>query len=373
VAMGCLMLSVSLAGPLFFPEQASSFAGEVDSLYTFLTVVTVTISVAVAFLLIYFAAKYRRRPGWQVGVPQRRTTPHEVTWISVLLVIALIMFGWGARVFLRQYTPPKDDLVIYVIGKQWMWKFQHPGGQMEINELHVPVGRDVKLILVTRDVIHSLYVPAFRVKMDAVPGRYRTFWFRATKTGRYHLFCTEYCGTNHSGMTGWVTVMEPAAYAAFLSTGRMTRSLAWEGEKLFLDLACQSCHRGDTQGRGPRLDGVYGKPVLLRDGSSLIADDNYLRESIVNPAAQIVTGFEPIMPTFQGQLSEEQLLALLAYIKSLGTAAAPSAAQPGATQPGGRHLLPTLPANPDAQRSNPVGSTPPRTVPIPPLPGEEQP
>lgn len=366
--MGYLMSSPI---PLL-PEQASSYAPDMDHLFLFLTVVSTVISVGIAFLLVYFAIKYRRRPERQVGEPHGRTTSHEISWIVALFVLAMIMFGWGARVFLREYTPVGDDLVIYAIGKQWMWQFQHPGGQMEINELHVPMGRDIKIIMATRDVIHSLYVPAFRVKMDAVPGRYRTFWFQATKVGRYHLFCTEYCGTNHSGMTGWVTVMEPAAYAAFLSTGRITRSLAWEGEKLFQDLACQSCHRGDTQGRGPRLDGVYGRPVLLRDGSSLIADEEYLRESIVNPTARIVAGFEPIMPTFQGLLREEQLLALVAYIKSLGTVA-PSSAQPGALQPGGRYLLPTLPSNPDAQRSNPVGATPPRIAPLSPFPGEEQP
>jgi cytochrome c oxidase subunit 2 len=198
-----------------------------------------------------------------------------------------------------------------------MWKFEHKGGQREINELHVPVGRDVKMIMTSQDVIHSFFVPAFRLKQDVVPGRYTTLWFRATKAGTYHLFCSQYCGTQHSGMVGWVTVMEPRDYEAWMSGGAGNQPLAVTGEKLFTELGCVACHRSDTQGRGPNLVGLFGKPVLLEDGRTVIADENYVRESILEPAAKIVKGFKPVMPTFQGQLSDEQLNALVEYVKSL--------------------------------------------------------
>ena len=204
-----------------------------------------------------------------------------------------------------------------MVGKQWMWKFQHLDGQREINELHVPLGRDVKLIATSEDVIHDVFVPAFRVKADVIPGRYVTIWFRATKPGRYHLFCAEYCGTKHSGMTGEVIVMEPAAYQAWLSGGAQGGSLADAGQKLFGDLACNTCHRPDAQGRGPVLDGLFGKTVSLQSGDTIVADEAYVRESILNPSAKITAGYQPIMPTFQGLVSEEQLLELIEYVKSL--------------------------------------------------------
>jgi cytochrome c oxidase subunit 2 len=214
-------------------------------------------------------------------------------------------------------SPPKETLNIYVVGKQWMWKFQHLDGQREINELHVPVGRDVKLIATSEDVIHDFFVPEFRVKADVLPGRYITLWFHATKPGRYHLFCAEYCGTKHSGMIGSVVVMEPAEYQTWLSGGAAEGSLASGGEKLFAELACITCHRSDTQGRGPVLNGLFGKTVMLEGGGSLTADEGYIRESILNPAAKITAGFQPIMPTFQGLVTEEQLLQLVEYVKSL--------------------------------------------------------
>jgi cytochrome c oxidase subunit 2 len=214
-------------------------------------------------------------------------------------------------------SPPPETLNIYVVGKQWMWKFQHLDGQREINELHVPVGRDVKLITTSEDVIHDLFVPAFRIKADVLPGRYINIWFRATRPGRYHLFCAEYCGTKHSGMTGQVVVMEPADYQDWLSGGAGQGSLASAGEKLFNDLACNTCHRPDSQGRGPVLNGLFGKTVSLVGGGMLTADEGYIRESILNPSAKITAGFQPIMPTFQGLVTEEQLLELVEYVKSL--------------------------------------------------------
>ncbi|HST23023.1 MAG TPA: c-type cytochrome, partial [Blastocatellia bacterium] len=225
---------------------------------------------------------------------------------------------WGASIYYSMYRAPDEALDIYVVGKQWMWKFQHLDGQREINELHIPYGRKVKLTMTTEDVIHSFYVPAFRVKMDVVPGKYSTLWFEPTKPGRYPLFCAEYCGTSHSGMIGFVNVLEPSEYQAWLSGGAGEGSLAQTGQKLFQDFACNTCHRSDSQGRGPKLDALFGSQVQLQDGQRHVADETYIRESILNPKAKVVAGYQSIMPTFQGLVSEEQLLQLIAYVKSLG-------------------------------------------------------
>jgi cytochrome c oxidase subunit II len=228
-----------------------------------------------------------------------------------------VLFLWGSSVFFAQQRPPDETINIYVVGKQWMWKFQHLDGQREINELHVPVGRAVKLIMTSEDVLHDVFVPAFRVKADVIPGRYTSIWFQSTKPGRYHLFCAEYCGTRHSGMIGEVVVMDPAEYQTWLSGGAGEGSLASAGEKLFSDLACNTCHRPDSQGRGPVLDGMFGKHVTLQNGDEVSFDEAYIRESILNPTAKVAAGFQPIMPTFQGLVSEEQLLQLIEYVKSL--------------------------------------------------------
>jgi cytochrome c oxidase subunit 2 len=235
------------------------------------------------------------------------------------------MFGWGAVVYVDYRRVPMDTLDIYVIGKQWMWKVQQPTGLREINELHVPVGRNVKLILASEDVIHDFSVPAFRVKMDVVPGHYNTMWFRPTKAGRYHFFCQQYCGTNHAIMGGWVTVMEPMEYAAWLSgSSDATANPVVAGEKLFVEKACTTCHLSNGTGRAPSLNGVYGAQVLLADGSTVTADDAYIRESILQPQAKIVAGYQPLMPSFQGQLTEEQIIDLSEYIKSLQSQPVPA-------------------------------------------------
>jgi cytochrome c oxidase subunit 2 len=234
----------------------------------------------------------------------------------------MVIFAWGAVVYFKERTPPDDSTEVYVVAKQWMWKLEHAEGQREINELHVPVGRDVKLIMTSQDVIHSFFIPAFRIKQDVLPGRYTVEWFRATKPGTYHLFCAEYCGTQHSGMVGDIVVMEPAQYEAWINGGS-TGPLSATGEKVFAELGCVTCHRTDTQGRGPNLQGVFGKPVQLEDGRTVTADENYVRECILDPGAKRVKGFQPIMPTFQGLVSEEQVNALVAYIKSI------SATKPG--------------------------------------------
>jgi cytochrome c oxidase subunit 2 len=317
-----------------FPEQASTFAGRVDNLYFFLVALTVFFTLLIASLSIFFAVRYRRRKDSEVPDEIHGSPILETVWIAIPFVLAMILFVWSSSVYFSIYRAPKDAMELYVVAKQWMWKFQHPDGQREINELHVPTGKKIKLVLATEDVIHSFYVPAFRFKVDAVPGRYTYAWFEATKPGRYHLFCAEYCGTSHSKMGGWVVVMEPENYQAWLSGGTPGESLSSLGQKLFQNLACVTCHHSDGQGRGPALEGLFGRTVELEGGETVTADEAYLRESILNPRAKIVLGYQPIMPTFQGLVSEEQLLQLVEYIKSIGpkpsTGKAAGQAQPAA-------------------------------------------
>lgn len=305
----------------FFPEQASNFAPEVDALYAFLVVVTLVMTGLIFLAVFAFAVKYRRRSDLEVPAPIVGSIKLELFWSVSPFLVMLIMFIWGVKIYFAEYASfPRNALDVYVTGKQWMWKVQYPEGQREINELHVPVGRPVKLTIASEDVIHSFYIPAFRVKHDVVPGHYQNLWFTATKPGRYHLFCAEYCGNQHSGMIGWVTVMDPVAFQNWLAGGGAEGTMAQQGEKLFAQYGCSSCHLLDTQGRCPTLRNVYGQQVLLDDGRKVLGDDAYIRESILNPNAKIVYGYKPdIMPTFQGQVSEEQILQLIAYIKSLSS------------------------------------------------------
>jgi len=307
-----------------WPTRASTGAGNVDALFIFLVVLSGFMCVAIFTLIVVFALRYRRRKG--VAAQQiEGSNALEITWSVTPLAIFMVIFLWGAIIYFQERTPPRGADEVYVVAKQWMWKLEHEQGQREINELHVPVGRDVKLIMTSQDVIHSFYVPAFRIKQDVLPGRYTTAWFRATKPGVYHLFCAEYCGTSHSGMIGQIVVLEPAQYQAWLAGGGMVGSLAENGQTIFQQLGCPTCHRSDVQGRGPNLVGVFGKPVQLEDGRIVIADENYVRESILSPSAKVVKGFKPIMPVFQGLVSEEQLAALVAYIKSLSQPSGTSA------------------------------------------------
>lgn len=299
-----------------WPSAASTMSDRVDALYLFLIGVTSAVTVMVLILVLVFIFKYRHTKH-PVAEQVAGSLPLEITWSVVPFVIFMVFFAWGARIYVAEATPPKDSLQIYVIAKQWMWKLQHENGRREINTLHVPLGRDVRLTMISQDVIHSFWVPEFRVKADVLPGRYTTIWFRADHTGTFHINCAEYCGTLHSGMVGKVIVLTPDQYNQWLTTGGEMGSFAETGQKLFQSLGCTNCHRFDTQGRGPNLVGVYGKPVLLSDGTSVIADDAYIRESILNPGAKIVAGFRPIMPSFQGVLTEDQLLSVIAYIKSL--------------------------------------------------------
>jgi cytochrome c oxidase subunit 2 len=314
-----------------WPERASSMAGQVDAIYIFLLVVCGMVALLVFTCLLYFAARYRSRAGVEAEQIDG-STPLELTWSIIPLCVFMVFFAWGALVYFKQRTPPRDATEVYVVAKQWMWKLEHAEGQREINELHVPVGRDVKLIMTSQDVIHSFFVPVFRMKQDVLPGRYTVAWFRATKPGTYHLFCAEYCGTQHSGMIGSIVVMEPAQYEAWMSGGP-AGPLSATGEKIFAELGCSTCHRSDAQGRGPNLQGVFGKPVLLEDGRTVVADENYVRECILDPGAKRVKGFQPIMPTFQGLVSEEQVNALVAYVKSLSTTKAPAGTSASAATP----------------------------------------
>ena len=328
-------------------------AGKVDALYFFLVAVSAFFVVLIATLVVVFGIRYRRRAHGDVGATVVPALSLEIAWTVIPLLLGLVMFVWGANLYFAQARPPAETLDVYVTGKQWMWKFQHLDGHREINELHVPVGRAVRITGTSEDVIHSFFVPAFRMKADVLPGRYTTLWFNSTKVGTYHLFCAEYCGTKHSGMIGRIVVMSPEDYQAWLSGGAAEGSLASQGQKLFQDFACITCHRSDGQGRGPVLDGVFGRKVDLASGQTVTADEAYIRESILSPSAKVVAGFQPIMPTFQGLVSEEQLMALIEYVKSLK---AHEGAQP-ATEPtmGGPAPGEAAPVRPSA---NPPAKSP---------------
>jgi cytochrome c oxidase subunit 2 len=303
-----------------FPQEASTLAANVDRLFLFWFVVSVFFATLIAVLIIVFMLRYRRRAPDERGAAIHGSLPLEVLWTSIPLAIVMVLFAWGASIYATIHTPPKDAVRINVVGKQWMWKVQHMEGRREINAVHVPLGRPIEIVLTSEDVIHSFFVPAFRVKQDAVPGRYTSLWFQATKTGHYHLFCAEYCGTLHSKMIGEIVVMEPTAFEAWLHSGAPAElagtSLVDQGRALFEARGCQSCHVG-PDARGPSLVGLVGRHVPLEGGGEVVADDAYLRQSILDPRARIVRGYQPLMPTFQGLLTEEQVMQLVAYIQSL--------------------------------------------------------
>jgi cytochrome c oxidase subunit 2 len=304
-----------------FPDQASTMAGRVDTLYFFELAVAAFFTGLICVLIVSFAARYRQRRDVDRTNPPTGGKLMEVLWIGVPLVLGLVMFVWGANLFFQIYDAPGDALEVAVVGKQWMWYLQHPEGRSEINELHVPLGQPIKLNMTSQDVIHSFYVPAFRVKQDVLPGRYTSLWFEPTRLGRYHLYCAEYCGTNHSTMGGWVTVMEPVDFERWLTEGGVGPSMAEAGERLFVQHHCAGCHRGSQTVRAPKLEGVFGKPVPIQDGKDVrfeTADTAYIRDSILRPKSKIVAGYEPLMPSYQDQISEPDLLRIIAYIKSIG-------------------------------------------------------
>ena len=298
------------------PEQASTIAHGIDGLYYFLTAITLFFTFIIFATIFYFSIRYRKKGKGEAPTQITQSLPLEILWTVIPLILVVITFVWSSGLFISNSRPPEAATEVFVIGKQWMWQLQHPDGTREINELHVPVNRPIKLTMTSEDVIHDFFIPAFRVKKDVVPGRYTSLWFQATKTGRFHLFCGQYCGVNHSLMVGTVIVMEPEDFARWLSGSRKDVTMAASGAELYDHYACITCH---GTGKGPPFVNLYMSQVRLRDGSTVVANEDYLRESILYPSEQIVAGYDPIMPTFKGQLSEEQLLQLIAYIKSLGT------------------------------------------------------
>jgi cytochrome c oxidase subunit 2 len=300
-----------------FPQQASTMAPRVDALFYFLIAIAIFFAALIFILIVVFAVKYRRRSDTEKAPQIEGNIPLEIFWSVVPLGITMVLFGWGALLYVDMFTPPKNALEINVVGRQWMWKAQHAEGQSEINELHVPRGRAVKLTMTSEDVIHDFFVPAFRVKMDVLPGRYTSVWFEPTRAGEYRLFCSQYCGTQHSGMLGRVVVMEPADYQKWLGEGATEISLADAGEELFQRLGCGICHKTADTGRGPALAGLFGKSVKLEGGGTAIVDEAYIRESILEPNAKIAAGFAPVMPTFKGLVNEDGILQIIGYLKSL--------------------------------------------------------
>ncbi len=301
------------------PDRASTIAGEVDAIYYFLTFISLFFGGIIVIGLLYSAIRYRK-----ASKSSRANAVHdhlglELAWSLIPLAISIGIFVWSSRVFINMHVAPKDAMEIYVVGKQWMWKIQHPQGNREINTLHVPVGKPVKLIMTSQDVIHSFYIPAFRIKQDVLPGRYTTQWFEATTPGEYHLFCAEYCGTSHSGMIGKVVVMEPAEYEQWLAGSGGGLAMTTSGQQVFQQFGCQTCHKQEAGQRGPSLEGLFGTQVKLANGQTVLADQDYIRESILNPSAKVVAGFQVLMPMYRTQLTQEQLNQLVEYVKSLGT------------------------------------------------------
>ena len=347
-----------------FPEQASSFAWQVDLLYLYLIVVSIAFTIPIVVAIFLFGLKYREKEKFASGAEIHGSMVLEAGWSFLPFVISMTIFLGGAIVYYNQYRAPDDAMQVYVVGKQWMWKVQHETGQREINELHVPVGRRVKLTMTTEDVLHDFFIPAFRTKADVVPGRYTYLWFEPTKAGKYHLFCAEYCGLNHSGMGGYVYVMEQRDFDNWLEGNVSGQTPIEMGRDLFENkLGCASCHAGGPQQRGAKLEGIYGKEVELVGGGKVVANDEYIRNSILNPGSQVVQGFQPIMPTFKGQVTEEQLLGLVAYIKSLSGvttattgAASNSAANTGSNSQSSSNSL--TPRRADRGATNAQGSNP---------------
>jgi cytochrome c oxidase subunit II len=336
------------------PEQASTYAGEVDALYFYLCIVSAFFTLLIFCMVVYFSLRYRRRDD---SIPPQYlgSVKLELLWSAIPLAFALSFFFWGARLIFKQYQPPDQALDVYVIGKQWMWKLQHPNGVREINSLHVPIGRPVRVTVSSQDVIHSFYIPAMRIKQDVVPGRYSKIWFQASKAGVYHLFCAEYCGTEHSRMIGTVTVMQPSDYEAWLAGRVGDVPPVTSGAELFRSFGCLTCHAAQA----PTMAGLFGSTQQLADGSTVVADENYVRESILNSTAKIVSGYQPIMPSYRGNISEEQLSDLVAYIKSLRDARQERDAPPRAIGPEPGGLPPRRPMAPENLRPGPgPGGTP---------------
>lgn len=301
------------------PPAASTIANSVDDLYYFLTGITLFFTVLIFSIIFYFMVKYHRQSDDEIPPETHSSMFLELTWTIIPSLICVVIFVWSSALFVRNSRPPRSAKELFVIGKQWMWEVQHPEGAREIDALHVPVGEAIKLTMTSQDVIHGFYIPAFRVKKDVLPGRYTSIWFKADKPGTYHLFCSQYCGTNHSKMRGWVYVMSQADYAAWLANASNAEPLAQQGHRLFIQLGCDTCHTESASGAGPVLTGIYGKPEKLQNGQTRVVDDSVIRSAILTPNSVHVAGYAPIMPTFTGQINEDQVVQLVAYIKSLAS------------------------------------------------------
>jgi cytochrome c oxidase subunit 2 len=296
---------------------AASLLGQrVDVLFLVMTIITGLVALAIGALLLFFSIRYRRGSQVDRSNPPAGLRWLEITWIAVPLAIFLGLFAWSSVVFSDFYRPPADAAHIYVVAKQWMWKLEHLNGRREIDELHVPVGRPVELIMTSQDVIHSFFIPSFRVKQDVLPARYTTLWFTPTQVGTFHLFCAEYCGTDHAHMRGGIVVMPQHDFAQWLQQGPQTADLAARGFSLYRQMGCSGCHEQPSSIHAPDLRGLYGRTVHLNDGTSVFADENYIRDSILEPKKQVAAGFEPLMPSFHDQLTEDQVIALIAFLKS---------------------------------------------------------
>ena len=309
------------AGLPFLPPSASSVAGEFNILFAGLLAIASSVLGLVVLLMFRFCAHYRHNNEAADRRHQTRKSWHwEVGWTVASFVVFLGLYAWGADIYLREHHAPPDAQDIYVVGKQWMWKVEHPGGQREINALHVALNRPVRLVMTSQDVIHGFFVPAFRLKQDVVPGRYVTLWFDADRIGRYPLYCSQFCGTEHAEMGGAVTVMAPGDFQKWLTANASDATLSGDGAALFHQLGCSGCHGAGATVSAPNLAGIYGRPVALRGGGSAIADEDFVRGAILEPAEHAAAGYAPVMPSFAGQLDEEQVVSLVAYIKSLGSA-----------------------------------------------------
>src|SRR5215472_1957643 len=341
-----------------FPPEASKIAPQMDALYFFMVLISLIGLTIVVLLIVGFSIAYSRKRH-PVAVQIEGSTLLETTWTIIPLGLFLIMFVWGSLIYFRVYTPPANAMNIYVVGKQWMWKAEHPGGQHEIDALHIPLGRPIQLTLISQDVFHSFSIPAFRVKRESIPGRYTSVWFEATQTGTFHLFCTQYCGTNHSAMIGDIVVLTPDDYKKWLNESTSGMSLAQNGERLFASLSCNACHNGRPDARGPNLAGVFGSNLALANGGTAHVDEAYLREAILNPTDHVTQGYTPIMPTYQGQIREDGLISLVEYIKTLNsndrvdqttntTAFLPEGE--GKAAPAGQKSTGAAPANPGAKQ-----------------------
>ena len=306
------------------PPQASTSAYQIDWLFIALVAIMLFFLISVFFPITWFAIKYRRGSDANRSNPSHSSNLIEIGWTTLPIVLSVALFSWGAVAYYHIERPPPNALQVQIVGKQWMWKLQHAEGKREINELHVPLGQAVALTMTSQDVIHSFFVPAFRVKQDVVPGKYTSEWFKATQLGEYHIFCSQYCGTEHSGMIGRVVVMEPVAYQRWLTAGEAGESIVVTGRRLFLDRGCSGCHALNSRFHAPMLEGLFDKPVPLSNGEIVKADEQYLRDAILLPGKQIAAGYDNIMPSYAGQLSEEEIMQLIAYLKSIADKPPPS-------------------------------------------------